>query len=55
MVEDGVDTFVEVYPGKTVASLIKKIDKTVKVISLASLEDLEAFIAEYKGEDEWAV
>lgn len=55
MIEDGVDTFVEVYPGKTVASLIKKIDKTVKVISLASLEDLEAFIAEHKGEDEWAV
>lgn len=55
MIEDGVDTFVEVYPGKTVASLIKKIDKTVKVVTLASLEDLEAFIAEYKGEDEWAV
>ena len=55
MIADGVDTFVEVYPGKTVASLIKKIDKNVRVISLANLEDLANFIGEYKGEDEWAV
>ena len=55
MIEDGVDTFVEVYPGKTVASLIKKIDKNVRVVTLSSLEDLEAFIAEQKGETKWAV
>lgn len=55
MIEDGVDTFVEVYPGKTVASLIKKIDKNVRVVSLANLDDLAAFIAEQKGEEEWAV
>ncbi len=55
MIEDGVDTFVEVYPGKTVAALIKKIDKNVKVVTLASLEDLEAFIEEQKGDEKWAV
>lgn len=46
MINDGITTFVEVYPGNIVGSLIKKIDKNVEVISLAKLEDLETFLAE---------
>lgn len=46
MINDGITTFVEIYPGNVVGSLIKKIDKNVEVISLAKLEDLETFLAE---------
>lgn len=54
MIADGVDTFIEVYPGKTVASLIKKIDPSVSVVTLSTLEELEAFLAEWQVE-QWAV
>lgn len=47
MIEDGVETFVEIGPGKTLAGLLKKIDRKKKVIGvsdLASLETLKAYI-----------
>lgn len=49
MIKDGVTTFVEVYPGKTVAPMIKKIDKNVEVITLSNIDELEKFIEEYGG------
>lgn len=54
MIADGVDTFVEVYPAKTVSSLIKKIDKNVNIITLSNIDELESFIAAQGGE-QWAV
>lgn len=48
MIEAGIDTFVEVYPGNVASSLIKKIDKNVKIVSLSNLESLEAFLNEFK-------
>ncbi|QHW30101.1 ACP S-malonyltransferase [Paenibacillus rhizovicinus] len=42
LIEQGVDTFVEIGSGTVLAGLIKKIDKTVKVISVNSLEALKA-------------
>ncbi len=54
MIADGITTFVEVYPGKTVSSLIKKIDKNVEVISLTNPSELAAFL-EAQGGKEWAV
>lgn len=41
MINDGVDTFIEIGPGKTLSSFIKKIDKTVKVINIEKYEDLD--------------
>ena len=41
MIENGVDTFIEIGPGKTIAGFLRKIDKTVKCINISKFEDLE--------------
>ncbi len=41
MLKDGVDTFIEIGPGKTLAGFMKKIDRSVRVINIEKLEDVE--------------
>lgn len=41
----GVDTFVEIGPGKTLAGFIRRIDKELKVINIEKVEDLEKLSA----------
>ena len=41
MIADGVDTFVEIGPGKTLSGFMRKIDKDVKVYNVEKLADLE--------------
>jgi [acyl-carrier-protein] S-malonyltransferase len=41
MIEQGVDTFIEIGPGKTLSGFIKKIDKSLKVINIEKTGDLE--------------
>ena len=48
MIAQGVDTFVEVFPGNVAGSLIKKIDKSAEVISISNVEMLEAFLNSYR-------
>ena len=46
MIADGVDTFVEIGPGKTLTGFLKKISKDVKVYSIDKLADLDKFMEE---------
>lgn len=46
MIAEGVDTFVEIGPGKTLAGFIKKINPDVRVINISQVEDLNIFLEE---------
>ena len=41
MIADGADTFVEIGPGRTLCGFMRKIDRNVKAINIAKVEDLE--------------
>lgn len=49
MIADGVDTFVEIGPGKTLAGFMKKINKAVKVYNIQKFEDVDLTVKEIKG------
>ncbi len=49
MIADGADTFIECGPGKTLAGLIKRIDKSVKVYSVQDTDTLDTAVAAIKG------
>lgn len=48
MIAKGVDTFVEIGPGKTLTGFIRKINKEVAVYSIQTIEDMEKVIQAVK-------
>jgi len=49
MINDGVETFVEVGPGKVLSGFIKKIDRTKKTYSIQDSGSLDKFIEDVKA------
>ncbi|WCR29127.1 ACP S-malonyltransferase [Paenibacillus thiaminolyticus] len=43
LIDQGVDTFVEIGAGKVLSGLIKKIDRSLRIVSINSLEAIEAY------------
>uniref|UniRef100_UPI004056EF42 ACP S-malonyltransferase n=1 Tax=Acetatifactor sp. TaxID=1872090 RepID=UPI004056EF42 len=48
MIAEGVDTFVEIGPGKTLAGFMKKIDKEVKMYNIETFEDIVKVVEQLK-------
>ena len=48
MINDGVDTYIEIGPGRTLAGFMKKISKEVKTMNVEKLEDIEKVVEALK-------
>jgi len=44
LISDGIDTFVEVGPGKVLQNLLKRIDKSVTTLGIENKEDIEKLL-----------
>ena len=45
MIESGIETFVEVGPGKVLAGMIKRIDGSREIISVSDMESVRSYAA----------
>lgn len=50
MIADGVDTFVEIGPGKTLSGFMRKISRDVKMLNIQTVEDFERAVKILKSQ-----
>lgn len=48
MIEEGVDIFVEIGPGKTLSGFMRKINKEVKMFKIGSVEEMQTVVEKIK-------
>ena len=48
MISQGIDTFIEIGPGKVLSGFIKKIDKEVTILNIQDMETLKNVICQIK-------
>ena len=46
----GVDTIVEIWPGKALSAFVKKTEKGIKTYAVETVEDIEKLCEALKGE-----
>ena len=51
MIDQGVDTIIEVGPGKVLSGFVRKIDKSIKLYQIEDMESLKQTVKALKGED----
>ena len=44
MIADGMDTFIEIGPGRTLAGFMKKISREVRTLNVEKLEDIDKVV-----------
>ncbi|MGN0658777.1 MAG: ACP S-malonyltransferase [Emergencia sp.] len=49
MAENGIDTIIEVGPGRALSGFVRKTEKNIKVLNIEKAEDLEKVLGELKG------
>lgn len=49
MIQNGVDTFIEIGPGHTLGNFAKKIDRSLQIYNVETVEDLENLKRELGG------
>lgn len=49
IIASGVDTIIEIGPGKTLRTLIKKIDRKIKVLNVEDLKSLQEVLEQFKS------
>ena len=47
MIKDGIDTFVEIGPGKVLSGFVKKVDRKLPIYQIEDLKSLEKFMEAY--------
>lgn len=48
LIADGVDTFIEIGPGKTLCGFLKKIDRNLRVYNIGTWDEMEQVVCELK-------
>ena len=51
-INDGVDTFIEIGPGKTLSGFVKMIDKTLNIFNVEDMASLEKTLNGLNGGNE---